>query len=251
MITFTSLHINRDRLPDQVANSIQEMILEGNLKPGDQLPSERELVEQLGVSRTVVREAFRLLQERGLVRIITGSGTYVTQADWEWFLNPLGFCYRVKKNSFLDLIEIRRFLELEIAALAAQRGTDSDVEALENEITTMEAAIPGIETDPAKLERFIQADLAFHNNLAQASGNMLFPVLLSSIVDLLHDFRRQASSMPGAPRQALLYHRELQECVRTHDPERARQVMRDHMAHAEQTVVELLHKEQETPPGLK
>lgn len=241
-----SLFVKRDKLSDQVATKIQEFILQGDLKPGDQLPAERILGEQLGVSRTVVREAFRLLQERGLVRVVTGSGTYVTLADSGNISQSIGVLLSRQPADFQDLIEIRRFMEVEIATMAASRVSENDIERMEETIVLMEKAIPDIYTDPDQLEQFIQADMAFHDALADATRNSLFPIFLSSIVDLLRDFRRQASSTPGAPEAALQYHQTLLNHIRLRDAEGARQVMKEHMAHAEQVVAQALPN-QNTP----
>lgn len=236
MIQFDTLRVDRNKLSDQVANKIQSMILEGELKTGDQLPPERVLVEKFGVSRTVVREAFRLLQERGFVRVVTGSGTYITKADPSVVSQSIGVLLTRQQTGFKDLIEIRRFLEVEIAGMAAQRATQDHLDRMLKTIDCMEAAIPQIGIDPNGLEIFIQADLDFHDILAEATNNSLFPVFLTSIVDLLSDFRRQASSAPGAPETAVKFHRGILECVRNHDDNGVRQLMSEHMAHAERVV---------------
>lgn len=239
MNTLSTLFVERNKLSDQVANKIQALIIDGNLNPGDQLPPERVLVEQLGVSRTVIREAIRLLQERGLVRVITGSGTYIAEADSAVVSQSLGVLLSRQQSGFKDLIEIRRFLEVEIACMAVKKALPEDLTRLQTALDAMEAAIPAIETSPGGLEKFVLADLEYHNILAEATGNSLFPVLLSSIVDLLSDFRRKASSYPGAPQAAVEYHRQIIECVREHNVTLVRQVMTDHMAHAEDVVLQL------------
>jgi len=251
MNTISSLFVERNKLSDQVANKIQALIIDGDLKPGVQLPPERILVEQLGVSRTVIREATRLLQERGLVRVITGSGTYIAEPDSTVVSQSLGVLLSRQQTSFKDLIEIRRFLEVEIACKAAQKAAPEHLDRLHIALVAMITAIPEIEITPDGLEKFVLADLKFHNILAEATENSLFPVLLSSIVDLLSDFRRKASSYPGAPQAAVEYHRQIIECVREHDVAKVRQVMTDHMAHAEDVVTRLDIEEQRLKKDLK
>ncbi len=244
MTDWNSINITRETLSDQVAKKIQEIIIDGEFKPGDQLPPERVLVEKFGVSRTVIREAFRLLQERKLVRIVSGSGIFVTPAISNNISQSLEVLLLRQKAEFQDLAEIRRFMEVEIATMAAQRATDQDIERLTSFVVQMENYLSNIE-DPNRIEQFIQADLGFHEAMAQATKNSLFPVLLSSIVDLLRDFRRKASSAPGAPEAALAYHREILEKIGARDAEGARKAMIEHMNNAEMLVEEAI----ETSPA--
>jgi GntR family transcriptional repressor for pyruvate dehydrogenase complex len=230
--------IRRDRLHEQVAGKIQELIIGESLRPGDKLPSERDLAERLGVSRTVIREAVRVLSAQGLVEAKAGSGTYVRElspndaaAPIELFLN-----LRQVPDRYKNLSEVRRTLEVDIAGLAAERATDED-------ITAMEAAVEGITAQVGDAERFTQYDLAFHEALAAATHNELYSVLLTPITDLLLEFRLTAyrydaqSSIEGA----LTFHRRILDRAKARDAEGARQAMRDHL-HQARTLMEAAHK---------
>ena len=120
------LSLQRDRLYTQIADQIQDLIVARSLHPGDKLPSERELAEQLGISRTVVREAIRTLCVRGLVKVKPGCGTYVEALTPQAALASIELLLRLRHTPELldNLYEIRRMVEIEMAGLAASRATD-------------------------------------------------------------------------------------------------------------------------------
>jgi len=229
---FSGSEITRERLSEQVARSIQDRILEGKINEGDRLPSDRELSINFGVSRTVAREAIALLQDRGLVRVVSGSGTYVTSVNPEVLKQSIGMFVSRKKNGFLDLMEIRLFLEDYIAGLAAERATEEDIKNLESALSGMKKALKKMSENPEQLDNFVQADINYHNYLAEATKNSLLPVLLASFTDLLAEFSRHASSQPGAPENAIKYHKLIISYIVDHDIEKARDTMRVHMSTA-------------------
>jgi GntR family transcriptional repressor for pyruvate dehydrogenase complex len=228
------LKITRERLYEQVVEQLQELIVSGGLQPGDRLPPERQLAEQLGVSRTVIREAIKTLEERGLVEVLTGSGTYVLQMDPGIVSESIGLLVQQYACSFDHLNEVRRMLQIEIAGLAAERAEPEDIEAMEEALQEMETAVANIRNHPDQLGDFVEADLNFHNALAEATQNPLLSVLLEPISDLLLEFRRLASSTPGALEDALSYHRKILEQVKARDASICREVMREHLANAEE-----------------
>src|SRR5258706_1980367 len=194
------VQVRRESLSVQAAEQIQQFIIRGELRPGDRLPPERELSEQLGVSRTVVREATKLLQERGLVKVLTGSGSFVSKVESSAISQSISLFMWGHGHAFHDLLEIRKMFEVEIAGLAAERATAEEVRELEAALAQMSA---GAEAGTAGLEKFVLADLLFHHVLAKASKNSLLPLLLAPINDLLLEVSRHASSLPGAPASAI------------------------------------------------
>ena len=181
-----------------------------------------------------IREAIKTLEERGLVKVLTGSGTYVSQMDPRIVSESIGLLVQQYASSFEYLNEIRRMLEIEIAGLAAKRAKSEDIEAMEKAVQEMETAVANIESHPDRFEDFVEADLAFHNALAEATQNPLLPILLESISDLLLEFRRLASSAPGAPEDALSYHRKILEQLKARNVPASREVMREHLVNAEE-----------------
>jgi len=226
------LSLQRDRLYTQIADQIQDLIVARSLHPGDKLPSERELAEQLGISRTVVREAIRTLCVRGLVKVKPGCGTYVETLTPQAALASIELLLRLRQTPELldNLYEIRRMVEIEVAGLAAGRATEADYAALE-------AAVEGMVADRDEPELFTKHDLAFHAALAAATHNDLFSTLLGPIANLWLEVILISYHAPGAAQEGIDHHRTILTCLRQHDRGRARQAMHKHIHHS-QTQVE-------------
>ena len=220
------MNLKREKLYKQVAESIHDSIMRGDLKTGDRLPSERDLAEQLEVSRTVVRDALRLLEERGLISSNVGDGTYISEIKSRSVSESISLFVKQKQTSYAHLTQVRRMIEVEIAALAAKNATPKDIERLEQSVS-------GAERKIHSLQEFVSSDISFHKLLAEASQNPLLPMLLTPISEPLHDLSRRASALPGAPEDALMHHRNILDCIRRGDSEGARQCMRDHLDSAE------------------
>ncbi|MHB0857992.1 MAG: FadR/GntR family transcriptional regulator [Anaerolineae bacterium] len=218
------LNLQRDRLYQQVADRIQALIVDESLHPGQKLPSERELAERLGVSRPVVREAVRSLAVRGLVTVKPGCGTYIRQLSFRDAAAPIELFFRLQQgaDSLSKLYEIRRMMEIEIAGLAAERAADEDLAAMQEAIDRLVSA-----TDDA--EGATQDDVAFHLALAAATHNELFGLLLEPIADMLAAAIHISYLANGAAEAGVNHHRAVLAGVRAHDPEQARQAMREHI----------------------
>ncbi|MHB1295710.1 MAG: FadR/GntR family transcriptional regulator [Anaerolineae bacterium] len=218
------LNLQRDRLYQQVADRIQALIADESLHPGQKLPGERELAERLGVSRPVVREAVRSLAVRGLVTVKPGCGTYIRQPSLRDAAEPIGLYLKLRygADSLAKLYEIRRMLEIEIAGLAAERATEADLAA-------MQAAIDSLVVDTDDAQRATQDDLTFHLALANATHNQLFGLLLEPISDMLAAAIHISYHASGAVPAGIHHHRAVLAAIRAHDPEHARQAMRNHI----------------------
>jgi GntR family transcriptional regulator, transcriptional repressor for pyruvate dehydrogenase complex len=209
-------------LSQHAAEQIRALIRSGELRGGDRLPSERELCEHLGVSRTVVREAIKLLKAAGLVRVRLGVGTFIAEPSQNILEGPLSYLLGSDTKKIEDLQQVRSLLEPSIAALAAQSATQAD-------ITRMEQAIREMETysdDPVK---YIEADNDFHMALAEASQNSVIQLLVFSLVDLLQVGRQLAVSSPGAVKRARRFHQQILDAVKNGDTEDAFRAMEGHI----------------------
>jgi GntR family transcriptional regulator, transcriptional repressor for pyruvate dehydrogenase complex len=215
--------IQSSRLYEQIVQQIEESILKGELAEGSQLPAERELAEQFGVSRTAVREAIKALQEKGLVDAFPGRGTFVTNGTSNSLRRSLD---RIVKSGDSDggayLVEVREILEPEIAALAAVRADYQDLAAMREAVEAMDSA----GRDP---DAYIEADLDFHLALAEAAANPIVLSLIDSIVGLLREQRLRISRVEGGPERGQHYHRSILEAVERHDPQGARAAMQAHL----------------------
>lgn len=232
------LNLTRERLYDQVVQQIQAHILSGQLQPGDRLPAERDLAQQLGVSRTVIREAFKTLENKGMVQTLTGSGTYVSEMDGEIVSDSIGLLMQQRGSSFEHLFELRRVLEVEIAGMAAERRTEQDLLLLEQSIRDMQEPLDLLSENPDRSEELIEAhvkaDWVFHKRLAVATQNPLFQLILEPIDNQLLDFRiQQALGLTRAMEAGIEDHREILAGVRARDASTCRELMRKHLARAE------------------
>jgi len=215
--------VTTSRLYEQIVQQIEESILKGALKPGDQLPAERDFARQFGVSRTAVREAVKALREKGLVEAYPGRGTFVTNGTPPSVRQSLGRMMRADQpEGTAQLVEVREILEPEIAGLAASRA---DEEA----IATMREAIEVMDNTKDDPEGFIEADLDFHLALAEAAANPLILSLIDSIVAVLRDQRMTIFKVDGGPERGQYHHKKILEAIERHDPQGAREAMRAHL----------------------
>jgi GntR family transcriptional repressor for pyruvate dehydrogenase complex len=211
-------------LKERVIRQLTRLIEGGALRPGDRLPSERELSEELHVSRGTVREAVQFLQTLGLLEIRHGAGTFVRPASdgelreqWrEWTIRHAGRVH--------DLLEIRKALEPFAAELAAERADAEQLAAMEDALELMEPVL-----ESPDVTALVQADLAFHHALAAASGNAALSEFSDALGEQLIQERGAIWNLPGRPARSLAEHRAIHEAVRARDPERARQAVLDHL----------------------
>ena len=211
------------RLYEQIVQQIEELILSGVLKPGDQLPAERDLAQRFGVSRTAVREAVKCLREKGLLEAFSGKGTFVTNSTSQAIRQSLDLMTRIGQlEGLTHLVELRQILEPEIAGLAATRMDDQL-------LTTMREAVATMDNNLQDPDAYIEADLDFHLAMAEAAGNPLVLSLLDSIVGLLREQRLRIFRVDGGPERGQFHHKRILEAIERRSPEAARELMRAHL----------------------
>jgi GntR family transcriptional repressor for pyruvate dehydrogenase complex len=215
-------------LYEQIVQQIEESVLNGSLKPGDQLPAERDLAQRLGVSRTAVREAVKTLREKGLVEAYSGRGTFVTDGTSQAARQSFDLMVKIgQQEGSPHLAELRLILEPGIAAMAAERVKDEDLTAMRDAVAVMERS----QKDP---EAYIEADLDFHLALAEAVANPLILSLIDSIVGLLREQRIKIFNVEGGPQRGQFHHKRILEAMERRDPEMARSAMRAHLEQVRQ-----------------
>jgi len=215
--------VKTSRLYEQIVQQVEDAILKGQLKPGDQLPAERDLAHSFGVSRTAVREAVKTLREKGLVEAFSGRGTFVTNGTSHSIRQSLDLMIRINPlEGSANLAELRLVLEPEIAALAAAR-----IE--EQLLSTMREAVEEMDRSLRDPDAYVEADLDFHLALAEAAGNPLILSLLDSIVGLLREQRSRIFNVDGGPERGQLHHKRILAAVEQGNPEAAREAMRAHL----------------------
>jgi GntR family transcriptional repressor for pyruvate dehydrogenase complex len=221
--------IERVDLVSEVVNRVRDEILAGRISAGEQLPVEAEMTSRFGVSRTVVREAMCTLRAQGFVEISRGRIPRVRPADPMHAVESLSYLMTRNSQTPISLLEVRRPLEMEVAALAAKRATPERLAKLSDNIQQLVGA-------KSLAERII-CDLQFHESLAVATGNPIFPLLFRVLADLLNDSLRKTHRRVGVER-TIIGHRAILKAVESGDPERARNAMAEHISWAEEDLKE-------------
>lgn len=216
--------VEQKRLPEMIADQIEEAIINKTFATGDQLPSEQQLADQFGVSRNVVREAFKFLKERGLITIQNGSGAYVAEPSPEHTRSALGRYLRLMASgdTLNALYHVRRLLEGENARLAARHATLDDLAALEECLSRMR-------NHGGNIEKWATADLDFHLAIARATQNPYMAILLEPLMGHLHDVIAEGYTMPGGTEQGMQSHIEIFKAIQAADPDRAYQAIIAHL----------------------
>ncbi len=209
---------------------MRKQIISGEMNSGGAMPPEGKLCETMGVSRTVIREAMRMLSAQGLVEVSQGRCPRVRPADPQTVVETFGTYLQRGDHTLLDLIEIRLPLEAEIAALAAKRAKPPRIKAMQDAIDTMASA--------SSLEAQVEADVLFHSLLANASGNQLFPMLLETLAGVMRRSRQETLVQTGVKR-ALPGHRAVLNAIRNGDSMAARTAMLEHLGMAEEDLREI------------
>ncbi len=233
--------VRQGRIYEAVVDQLQDLIVSEKLQPGDRLLPERELAQRFGVSRTAVRDAIKVLSERGLVDVRPGAGTFVVREISDTVVESMGLLFQIEKSSHEALHEVREILEIEMAGLAAERATEADLERIETAFEEMQSSI----NDPA---RFIEADLAFHLAIAEATHNKMFLLLLNPIIGLLQKSRRMIVAVPEGPARALEHHRQVLDGIRRKAKAEARQAMSRHMQQVAEDIRTALSHSDGAPP---
>lgn len=212
-------------LVDQVVGRLRQQILDGSFEPGDKLPPEGQLAETYGVSRNVVREAMRTLRGEGLVDVGQGRPARVAAPEPQLITDRLQLMLRADpRQSLLHLLDVRRALETEAAALAARHHDEPHRARLASAIEALERA--------DSIEDRVVADLRFHVELAHATTNPLFPLLTDAVLPLFSELISRVTVGDGSKRAAKA-HRRVLDAIMARDPERARREMWNHLDVAE------------------
>jgi GntR family transcriptional repressor for pyruvate dehydrogenase complex len=224
----TSRRPGAARLANSVAIELEKRILEGSLKPGDRLPPERDFALEFGVSRPSLREAIQTLALKGLLSTRHGGGTFVTDRLVAQFHDPWQQMLAGNPMLHRDLLEFRQMLESQAAALAADRATDVDVACLDAAHARLDEQY---ENDD--LAANIEADVAFHQAVAEASHNALIGHLTASLMRLIQGHvstnLEYLHARPQRWNQLRAQHRAIWQAIRAHKPEEAAQAARGHI----------------------
>jgi GntR family transcriptional repressor for pyruvate dehydrogenase complex len=201
------------------------------LKPGDKLPSERELAEMLQVSRSSIRDAIRGLELRGVVEPRQGAGTIVREASADSVVNPFANALKRRREMVSELLDFRKMLEPPLAARAATHASADEIAEMEEILQRQEAKL-------SRGENTIDEDAEFHYAVALASGNSVVLKVLDIVMDLLRDTRERSLQVEGRPRKSLIGHQRILAAIKRQDAESAKAAMRRHIEDVEEIVLD-------------
>jgi GntR family transcriptional repressor for pyruvate dehydrogenase complex len=217
--------IDKTSLSEEISRQIMRLVSSGDLRPGQKLPSERELCTRFGVGRSSLREALRCLTIVGVLETRVGEGTFLALNGDKFIGTVLGWRVATEHKSVENLMTVRVALESETAANAAIHSTPESIDELEDILRRMNASLD--DRVP-----FTTADAAFHLAIAKASDNELIFDLLTLIRSQLEQGLLRVGAWPGGPATACKEHRRILDAIRNRDAESAKAAMRDHISEA-------------------
>lgn len=223
----TERHKTNNQTIEQILSVIHEYIFEGQLKSGDELPSEKDFSDRLGVSRFSLREALRVAQAQGLIEINQGKKPTVAHPSATSAVNIMSLALRrSSEKSQYDLLAAREALESKIARIAAEKITQEDLNFLEETISLME-----IKNRP--IDYYMSKDREFHNIILKSTGSLVFEIMLSSVTELITE-TLITTLKSGGIKRAIDSHKKIFNALKKHDPNLAEKEMRSHLLNAEE-----------------
>ncbi len=227
--------MKRNRLSDQIANQLEEMIADGTLKPGERLPGERQLAERLEISRPSLREAIQKLASKGLINTRQGGGTYISTDLTSDFTNPLISLLMNRKDAEFDTLEVRQELEGMAAYHAATRATDNDrAKILEAFNTTAE-----IHRSNASSIDKLRSDFDFHFSIIEAAHNIVLTHFMRGLKDVMEStvssYLDQFYAEEEFVEKLCQQHKKIVDAIMQHDPKAARAAAMQHLDFAYQS----------------
>ena len=217
--------IKRRTLHEQVMVQLAAYIRGGKLKPGDQLPPERELAERMQVSRPTIREALRIMQLQSLIVSRPGSGTFIAEG------NAQSLAQAVTQIALQDIFEARMLLDPWMAALAASRATPADVEKLKSILHQQEEQLRRGGDGAAT------SDIAFHSAIAEATHNRALIRLARVLIEIFAPSRDTFFQTHERAKKSLSFHKRILESIAAHSPIDARRAMSEHIKSVDQELL--------------
>ena len=221
--------IKHTKISEDIANQIKRLIIDGELKPGDQLPPERELIKQLGVSRPSLREALNSLVTMGFLEVRQAKRTFVKSVSSKLIEDPLSLLIKADDQKIFDLIEVRKAIETWAAYHAAQKASREDIKQLDTIIGEMKRAFE-------EGRSWEKQDADFHLAIAQATHNTIHMHIMSGIYDLLRESVGRVFRDRVKIKKLLDQHYRIFNAIKNHSPDKARERTLEHLNYVESEV---------------
>jgi GntR family transcriptional repressor for pyruvate dehydrogenase complex len=221
--------LQHKRIYEEVVDMIVQRIRMGMLEVGQRLPPERILAEEMGVSRTSLREALRALESMGYIYSVPGGGNYVNSVSLEHVLPPFSAMVAQDKKLAADIIDVRLHLEVHMASLAAKNATKQQLSQIYSTILNMQSELEDGGNG-------IKGDNQFHLEIARASQNKAFAIITELVGELMAESRKATLDIPGQPAKSIEDHLTIFEAIRDGDADKAATAMEAHLTKAQKNL---------------
>ena len=232
------VEVQHTRVYEKIVQQIRGLIEDGTLNPNDRLPSERDLAQTLGCSRTSLREACRVLESEGLIISKAGGGRFVQEVDkrltFEYRVNPIDL---IEKTSAIHFLEAREALEPKIVELATERATKDDIAKIEESLQRLKEKLK-------YPDEKVDADSNFHLALAEATHNFVFISMMEMNLNLYRQVRKQTLKSNDRYIESFQEHKEILTAITLGDKERAVQAIHTHLQHLRDNVLGHTNKDE-------
>ena len=222
-------HIQRRKISHEVLDRLLLRIRAGEWGPGDQLPSERDIMESYGVGRPAVREAMQAMERSGIVEIVHGERARVVVPTADLLIEQIAggaqHLLRMQPDMLGHMKDARLFLETGLARVAAERATPGDIAHLQQRLDEQRAAL-------TESELFLQRDMMFHREIAIIVGNPIFPAIVEALFNWASEYYQTIVRAPGAEQITLAEHTRILEAIAANDPSAAAKAMHEHLTRA-------------------
>jgi GntR family transcriptional repressor for pyruvate dehydrogenase complex len=232
----TDIQIFKSTIPKSLTQQIRAMIINKKLKPGEELPSQRKMASELGVGVPAIREALKIMEGMGIVKIKHGHSTIIRQVSMESFMTNLTPLLELTEFDVLHLLETKDFIETQCALVAAKRATVSEIQELEDYVQAMEAAIDNS-------QEYARLDYLFHLTIVKAAHNPVMNEIMKVAGNMILRGFEITSTLPGRE-IAMHYHRKIYEAMRLRNGVLASNLLHEHIA-------ETANRYQDTMKALK
>jgi len=217
-------------LSEGIVNQIMQAINNGELKPGDKLPAEREMCTVFSVSRTVIRDALKMLVGLGVVTIRHGMGAYINEVDGAEDVSRLAALLQISRGTVEELFQVREVIESQAAIWCTQNANEQDLRLLQHIVRK------GKELGDADESKLALLDAEFHLKIVESAGNRVLMRLMINLLDLLGENRARALMVTGRQRLSVLEHEKIYEAIEQRDPELARRRMLNHLTNVREAI---------------
>ena len=227
--------IKTKKIYEAIVDQIRQLIIDGYIKPGDKLPSERELVASFKVSRSSIREALSALEMMGILEVRTGEGTFIKHLKPESIMASLAWSLYLDRGTVVEMLEVRKMIEVQAVGYAADRATIQEINQLAQTLETMKNNLENMGSISEK------ADLIFHYTIAVATHNKITIRLMDTISDnlqhLIHATRPKLYEGKYTPELLYIEHEKIYEAIKNRDVKEARRQMLTHLDGVEEEIL--------------